>query len=96
MGMDTSCLVFYHCDLGPTNILVDPDSGGIGIIDWEIAGYVPKEWVRTKFQLSSGMGFPTGDDEDARRDWRRMVARELQAMGFPEAIDGWLGFQGSS
>ncbi|KAK4112763.1 kinase-like protein [Canariomyces notabilis] len=96
MGMDTSCLVFYHCDLGPTNILVDPDSGGIGIIDWEIAGYVPKEWVRTKFQLSSGMDFPTGDDEDARRDWRRMVARELKAMGFPEAIDGWLGFQESS
>lgn len=37
MGMDTSCLVFYHCDLGPGNIIVEPATRGIGIIDWEIA-----------------------------------------------------------
>jgi hypothetical protein len=28
------------------------------MIDWETAGYVPREWVRTKFHLSSGMDFP--------------------------------------
>ncbi|OKO98237.1 hypothetical protein PENSUB_9335 [Penicillium subrubescens] len=57
MSMDVSTFVFYHCDLGPTNILVDVSTGSLGIIDWEIAGYVPVEWVRTKFRLSSGMYF---------------------------------------
>lgn len=94
MGMDTSSLGFYHCDLGPTNILVDPATRGIGIIDWEIAGYVPREWVRTKFHLSAGMNFPDGDEE-WKSDWRRFVARKLDSMGFPEAIDGWLAVNSS-
>ncbi|KAF5021480.1 hypothetical protein F66182_6480 [Fusarium sp. NRRL 66182] len=38
LGMDCSNLVFYHCDLGPSNVLVDPANGSIGIIDWETAG----------------------------------------------------------
>lgn len=29
-GMDCSTLVFYHCDLGPSNILVDKANGSIG------------------------------------------------------------------
>ncbi|KAK4151151.1 kinase-like domain-containing protein [Chaetomidium leptoderma] len=95
VGMDpgSSSLVFYHCDLGPGNILVDPASGSLGIIDWERAGYVPREWVRTKFHLSSGMDFPDGD-EASKSDWRRFVARRLKEMGFSEVIDGWLAFQG--
>ncbi|CAI7586955.1 unnamed protein product [Penicillium palitans] len=44
MSMDVSTLVFYHCDLGPTNLLVDASTGSLGIIDWELAGYVPIEW----------------------------------------------------
>lgn len=83
MGMDMSSLVFYHCDLGPGNILVDPATRGIGIIDWELAGYVPRAWIRTKFHLSSGMDFPTGD-EGSKSDWRRLVARKLAEMGFAE------------
>ncbi|KAK6851458.1 hypothetical protein PG995_012580 [Apiospora arundinis] len=49
MGMN--CAVpfhFYHCDLGPGNIILDVKEGdddgrsiSIGIIDWEIAGFVP-------------------------------------------------------
>ncbi|KAK7998364.1 malate dehydrogenase [Apiospora arundinis] len=49
MGMN--CYVpfhFYHCDLGPGNIIVDVKedddddrSISVGIIDWEIAGFVP-------------------------------------------------------
>lgn len=56
MSMDISTLVFYHCDLGPTNLLVNALTGSLGIIDWELAGYVPVEWVRTKFRLR-GNGF---------------------------------------
>ncbi|KAK4159076.1 hypothetical protein QBC43DRAFT_327988, partial [Cladorrhinum sp. PSN259] len=90
IGMDVSSLVFYHCDLGPGNILIKPDNNRrIGIIDWETAGYVPREWVWTKFHLSSGMDFP--DMEDIHKsDWRRLVSRKLAAMGFEEVINGWL------
>ncbi|KAJ6788257.1 hypothetical protein PWT90_02394 [Aphanocladium album] len=41
--------------LGPTSILVDLQDDTIGIIDWEIAGFLPIEWIRTKFRASSGM-----------------------------------------
>jgi predicted unusual protein kinase regulating ubiquinone biosynthesis (AarF/ABC1/UbiB family) len=93
IDMDVSSLVFYHCDLGPGNILVEPDiNRGIGIIDWETAGYVPREWVRTKFHLSSGMDFPDVEDMHHKSDWRRLVSRELAAMGFKEVIDGWSAF----
>lgn len=90
MGMDVSTLVFYHCDLGPGNVIVDLETRGMGIIDWEIAGYVPREWVRTKFHLSSGMDFPDVEDADAKVDWRRSVGRKLATMGFTEVISGWL------
>ncbi|KKK22180.1 hypothetical protein ARAM_007478, partial [Aspergillus rambellii] len=48
-GMDCSDLVFYHADLGPGNIIVEdvPRTGSLGLIDWEIAGYFPRGWIRT-------------------------------------------------
>ena len=84
----SSKFVFYHSDMGPTNILVDRATRAKGIIDWETAGYVPREWVRTKFHLSSGMDFPKGE-ESWKSDWRRFVARKLAELGFEEVIDGW-------
>ncbi|KAJ5145997.1 uncharacterized protein N7515_000561 [Penicillium bovifimosum] len=95
MGMDVSTLVFYHCDLGPTNILVDVSTGSLGIIDWELAGYVRIEWVRTKFRLSAGMDFDYGD-EDSKKDWRRKVAQQLEKMGYNDVADAWWKFQESS
>ncbi|KAJ5376753.1 hypothetical protein N7509_013639 [Penicillium cosmopolitanum] len=92
MSMDVSTFVFYHCDLGPTNILVDTSTGSLGIIDWELAGYVPIEWVRTKFRLSAGMDFNHGDD-DSKKDWRRRVAQHLEKMGYRDAVDAWWKFQ---
>jgi aminoglycoside phosphotransferase len=94
MRMDISTFVFCHCDLGPTNILVDVSTGSLGIIDWEISGYVPVEWVRTKFRLSSGMdlGLNCGD-EDSRRDWRRGVANRLGMMGYGDVVDAWWMFR---
>ncbi|KAI1496124.1 kinase-like domain-containing protein [Biscogniauxia marginata] len=83
LGMDCSTCCFYHCDLGPGNIIVNPAEGSIGIIDWETAGFVPKEWIRTKFCVSSGMDLP-GIDQDSRVDWRRRVQRQLAKEGFPE------------
>lgn len=94
MSMDVSTLVFYHCDLGPTNILVDTSTGSLSIIDWELAGYVPIEWVRTKFRLSAGMDFNYGD-EHSKKDWRRRVAQHLEKMGYRDVVDAWWKFQTS-
>ncbi|MCJ1386828.1 hypothetical protein MMC17_009956 [Xylographa soralifera] len=89
LGMDCSIFIFYHCDLGPGNIIVNPAEGSIGIIDWETAGFVPKEWIRTKFRLSSGLDLP-GDDHDSRGEWRGRVQRQLGGEGFPEIVDQWM------
>ncbi|KAI0554356.1 kinase-like domain-containing protein [Xylaria curta] len=91
MGMNCSSLVFYHCDLGPGNILLDESDGSIGIIDWETAGYVPKEWIRTKFRCSSGMDLSERVGEKApRSDWRRRVSQELARLGFSDVVENWL------
>jgi len=41
--------LFYHCDLGPTNILISADGNSVAaIIDWEAAAYFPSFWVATR------------------------------------------------
>lgn len=82
LGMDCSTLMFYHCDLGPSNILVDPANGSVGIIDWETAGFVPTEWIRTKFRVSSGMNLSSGDE----LDWRRRVMLRMGEIGFTDVV----------
>lgn len=52
--MDCSVFVLAHNDLGPTNIIVDGDR--IVVVDWQMAGYVPLEWVRTKFASCGVLG----------------------------------------
>jgi hypothetical protein len=41
MGINYSSSVFYHANVGPVNIIVEdkPNSGWVGIIDFEISGY---------------------------------------------------------
>ncbi|KAJ5183384.1 hypothetical protein N7492_001000 [Penicillium capsulatum] len=95
MSMDVSTFVFYHCDLGPTNLLVNPSTGSLGIIDWELAGYVPIEWIRTKSRLSAGMDFNYGD-ENSKKDWRRGVGQHLEKMGYRDIVDAWWKSQDSS
>ncbi|KAI1351213.1 kinase-like domain-containing protein [Xylaria sp. FL0043] len=93
MGMDCSSLVFYHCDLGPGNILLDEADGSIGIIDWETAGYVPKEWIRTKFRCSGGLDLPERTGENVScTDWRRRVSQELERLGFSDVVGNWLAW----
>jgi hypothetical protein len=87
LGMDCSVLVFYHCDLGPGNIIVN--NGSIGIIDWETTGFVTREWIRTKFRVSGGMDLP-GSDQEWRVDWRRRVQRQLEVDGFPDIANRWM------
>jgi len=39
-------LVFTHCDLNPSNILIRRDQI-VGIIDWEFSGWYPPYWEYT-------------------------------------------------
>lgn len=82
---------FYHCDMGPGNVIVDVKNDGcsisIGIIDWEIAGFVPWEWIRTKVRLSAGLDLPWGDD--SRLEYRRRVKVKMGELGFPDVVDAW-------
>uniref|UniRef100_A0A1Y1MTU9 Aminoglycoside phosphotransferase domain-containing protein n=1 Tax=Photinus pyralis TaxID=7054 RepID=A0A1Y1MTU9_PHOPY len=88
LGMDCSSLVFYHCDLGPSNVLIDLANDSIGIIDWETAGFVPVEWIRTKFRISSGMNLSSGDE----LDWRRRVMLHMGQMGFIDVVERFIAW----
>ncbi|KAI3552336.1 hypothetical protein CSPX01_00085 [Colletotrichum filicis] len=89
LGMDCSNFVFYHCDLGPGNLIIDSD-GSLGVIDWEMAGFVPKDWIRTRFCISGGLDLPGTGDE--RVDWRRRMQRRLSTEGYPEIADEWMSW----
>lgn len=94
IGMDCSTSVFYHADLGPTNIVVEeePSLGKVGVIDFEISGYFPIGWVRTKFRLSSGMNLSVpGVDPPTR--WRSDVQKALGDNGFVDHVEAWKEWQ---
>lgn len=93
IGMDCSHPVFYHADLGPTNIIVEdePNSGEIGLIDFEIAGYFPRGWIRTKFRISSAMNLSTTDHPTW---WRALVQKALGAHGFEDYAQTWMKWRG--
>lgn len=94
ISIDVSIFVFYYCDLGPTNILVDTSTGSLGIIDQELASYVPIKQVRTKFRLSAGIDF-NYRDKDSKKDQRRSVAQHLEKIGYRDIIDTQWKFQDS-
>lgn len=88
VGMDCTTFLFYHCDLGPGNVLVDAASGAVGVIDWETAGFVPREWIRTRFHVCAGLDLDRPDGGDTA-EWRVSVARRLKEEGWPEIVDKW-------
>ncbi|KAK2053898.1 hypothetical protein LY76DRAFT_597445 [Colletotrichum caudatum] len=101
LGMDCSDLVLSHNDMGPQNVIVDlartrtDKESSIGIIDWEMAGFVPRAWIRTKFRICGAMDldFPGHTDEDGmseRVEWRRRVQRKLEEEGFPEVSSAYM------
>jgi hypothetical protein len=87
--MNCFIFMFFHCDLGLGNIIINLVERSIGIIDWETVGFVPKEWIRTKFRVSSGMDLPASDQE-SRIDWRKRVQTQLGKEGFPEIAERWM------
>ncbi|PVH90207.1 hypothetical protein DM02DRAFT_621128 [Periconia macrospinosa] len=96
IGMDCSKFVFYHADLGPSNIIVEeePMLGKIGIIDFEISGYFPRSWIRTKFRLSSGMNLSASASNDPTW-WRSEIQKALGANGFEDCAEAWMKWSAS-
>lgn len=94
LGMDCSVFILSHNDLGPTNIILG--GGRIVVIDWEMAGYAPLEWVRTKFAICGALNVERVTRPDVVRDgeppvriehndeYRVRVEQRLGEMGFPE------------
>lgn len=80
MDMDCSSFCFYHADLNPENIIVDDKR--IGIIDWEIAGYVPRGWIGTKFLVSAAMHLTEDTADLAYHQYKLGIAKLLPAAGF--------------
>lgn len=59
-GREQNEFVFYHVDLDPTNIKVEVQDGKAvetELLDWEIAGYMPKVRIATKPVISGGFNF---------------------------------------
>jgi hypothetical protein len=87
LGMTCSSpFEFYHCDLSPGNVIWNGLKGGLGIIDWERAGFVPKEWIRTNFIVAPGMSLDRLD-HDGNFQWAVRMFDQLGDEGFPEVSD---------
>lgn len=72
--------VFYHADLGPTNVMVR-DEQLHGLIDWESAAYYPRWWVALKPGISAGF-YLHRDVATDRKEWARLLVEALGARGF--------------
>lgn len=101
LQMSTSTLVFNHNDLGPTNVMVDVENDcNVGVVDWEMAGFVPFAWVRTKLAACYAMDFCWRDlnvDDPSMREWRDRLAGALQRYNVPQVAEeyrSWLEERG--
>jgi aminoglycoside phosphotransferase len=94
IGMDCSSFVFFHADLGPSNIMVadDPRSGRLGIIDFEISGFFPRGWVRTKFRISPGLDLSSAVTDTSPTYWRSEVQKALEKKGFEDYSEGYMNW----
>jgi hypothetical protein len=90
LGMDCSTFVFYHYCLAPSNIFVDGAEEPIGITDWEMAGFVPRDWIMTKFDLSTAFDISGKNDPE---EWRRRVGEQLTKEGFSSCAEKYFAWQ---
>ncbi|CAN8097603.1 unnamed protein product [Discula destructiva] len=74
---------FFHGDLRPTNVLIDTQKETIGIIDWQAAEYVPREWIDITFTRALAMvqDSPIPDNYQSN-DYSQRVWKALQRHGF--------------
>ncbi len=89
LGMDCTTFVLSHNDLGPTNVIVRGDR--IAVLDWELAGYSPMAWVRTKFAVCGVLHVERAGNAGIEIDceYRIRVEQKLADMGFPEVTEAY-------
>lgn len=81
--MDCSEFVFYHANLDPSNIIMEetPTTGTIGIIVWELAGLLPRGWIR-------GLHLP--DSVEDQHWWRSEAYKLLGERGLEDFTQEWM------
>lgn len=93
LGMDCSTLCLYHCDLTPGNIIANLEAETFGIIDWECVGFVPREWIKTKFCVSGSMNLnvlrSNEDDSAYNGEWKSRMQQSLMQSGFNDVVDSF-------
>lgn len=82
---------FFHGDLGPTNVLIDTQKESIGILDWQSAQYVPREWIGINFARALAMlQDPPIPDHYKSNDYAQRGWEALQRLGFSDDGSTWL------
>ena len=94
-GVEENKFVFYHSDLGPTNIKVEVQMGEAkvtGLLDWETAGFLPRGWIATKCIVSGGMDFDWDiEGEEDETLWRTSLAKVLvEEKGYKDFANRWV------
>lgn len=85
---------FFQGDLGPTNVLIDTQKEMIGIIDWQSAEYVPREWIGMNFARAMAMVHnPPVPDNYQSDDYAERVWKVLQRHGFSNDGRAWLDWK---
>lgn len=91
LGMDCSTYIFAHNDLAASNVMIDDDGRRLTVIDWEVAGYYPRAWVRTKFAVCGALDVERVREKlvETNSEYRKGVEEELSRLGFPEVTDAY-------
>ena len=95
VGMDCDDLVFQHCDLGPTNIIVEeePHDGTVDVIDFESAGYFPRDWIGTNALVCFGKNLTDWEIPD---QWRRYLGNCLRRRKYREFGKEYVEFRNAN
>lgn len=84
----------FQGDMGPTNVIIEAHKRTIGIIDWQAAAYVPKEWIGMNFACAMAMvQDPPIPDGYQSNDYARRVWKALQQRGFSDDGSAWLSWK---
>jgi hypothetical protein len=74
---------FYHCDLGPTNILVSDDGDSVvAIINREAAAYFPSFWVATRPAANWAYRLSEPVEPQEQNGWSSLFVGALVTKGF--------------
>ncbi|KAI4208968.1 MAG: hypothetical protein LQ351_008048 [Letrouitia transgressa] len=93
---EVAYFVFFHGDLAPANIFIDKDKNDkwhvSSIIDWEVAGFLPKWYIRTSASVSPA--YLLNSYKYGREDvqWSIELSRSLGKHGFQEYCKWLKGF----